>query len=295
MAIENEEVPKGGFYSSYVTTIPKPSRLVHWFTITFLNGESVELSKSDEKVSIFELNAYSRETKKHSIIRSIILAYTLADRPIDYVQDGVTVAFRDPEYPIYQSNIRIGSRITNINGIAIASRSELTAQLQKMTDCTAIELTYIQKDEEKTTTVAGQSAHEGFTLGIIAFDHDLIRSTTPKIISINDSGYGGSAGLLQTLMIYNKLVDEDITRGLKISGTGGIDIHGNVTAIGGIRQKVLGAIKDDVDIYFAPNLNTAEGNLYDIAVAVRDEKNSNMVIVPVNHIQDAIDYLRSLA
>lgn len=295
--IEGEKAAKGGFYSSYVTTIPKPSRLVHWFALTFLDGESVELSKSSEEASIFEMNAYSRETKKHSVLRSIIVAYTLADQVIEYDLNGVTIAFRDPSFPIYNSKIRVGYRIIGVNGSPVSSRQELSEILRDLSSCKDIQLDVIDLDGNlKTMTVAGKASNPGCTLGIIALDYYEIdfQSTDPKIVSINDKGYGGSAGLLQTLMIYNKLVEEDITRGLKISGTGGIDIEGNVTAISGIRQKVLGAIKGKVDVFFAPDLETNEGNLYEIAVQVRDEKKSDMVIVPVRHIQDAIDYLRSL-
>ena len=40
-----------------------------------------------------------------------------------------------------------------------------------------------------------------------------------------------------TLEIYNQLVDEDLTRGHEIAGTGTINEKGEIGPIGGIQQK----------------------------------------------------------
>ena len=48
---------------------------------------------------------------------------------------------------------------------------------------------------------------------------------------------GPSAGLMFTLEIYNQLVDEDLTRGHEIAGTGTINEKGEIGPIGGIQQK----------------------------------------------------------
>ena len=46
------------------------------------------------------------------------------------------------------------------------------------------------------------------------------------------------------LAIYKELIEEDITHGLKIVGTGTIDELGNVGEIDGVKYKILGAVKN---------------------------------------------------
>ena len=59
----------------------------------------------------------------------------------------------------------------------------------------------------------------------------------PKV-KINSHEIGGpSAGLMFTLEIYNQLVEEDLTKGREIAGTGTINEKGEVGPIGGINQK----------------------------------------------------------
>lgn len=295
--IEGEIDSSGHYYSSYVRTITKPSIIVKWFSTTFLDGEVVTLSEVESELSVFELNNYSRQSKKNSVDTAIIVAYTAANKPINYEKTGVDVAFRYPGYPIFEV-IRIGDRITNMGGVEVSSVDELLNLLWSYETCGPIELEIIRNGETKTlkTETVPESANQGTncTLGISVMDHHTIHETTPRITKIDYDGYGGSAGLLQTLMIYDKLTQDDLTHGKKISGTGGINLRGEVTPIGGIKQKVLGAIKDGVDIYFAPNLETSEGNLYEVAKDVVESRGSKMVVVPVNHLDDALNYLNSM-
>ena len=61
----------------------------------------------------------------------------------------------------------------------------------------------------------------------------------PKV-KIDSHEIGGpSAGLMFTLEIYNQLVEDDLTRGHEIAGTGTINEKGEVGPIGGIQQKWL--------------------------------------------------------
>ncbi len=56
-----------------------------------------------------------------------------------------------------------------------------------------------------------------------------------------------------SLEIYNQLMEEDLTKGYKIAGTGTIDSEGTVGPIGGIDQKIVAADKAGAEIFFAPN------------------------------------------
>ena len=140
-----------------------------------------------------DLNAYSRESKKLSIDRSIIVAYTLAERPIDYDLDGIKVLFRYEDFPIYRS-IRIGDRIVGLNDSRIHSVDELKTELSKFETCGNVTLKVITKKNKLKTIqtelveVDGECKLVLRSAIIIPFDRQNQRSSRSTI------RYGGSAG-----------------------------------------------------------------------------------------------------
>lgn len=89
-----------------------------------------------------------------------------------------------------------------------------------------------------------------------------------------------------SLSIYSAISGEDILKGRNIAGTGTIDIEGNVGEIGGIKYKVMGAVKNKMDIILVPSANYKE------AMKVKKEKNYKIKIIEVKTFQDAIKYLK---
>lgn len=70
-------------------------------------------------------------------------------------------------------------------------------------------------------------------------------------IRLDDVG-GPSAGMMFALGIIDKLTPENITGGFHIAGTGTIDPEGKVGPIGGIRQKLYGALRGGAQFFLAP-------------------------------------------
>ena len=89
-----------------------------------------------------------------------------------------------------------------------------------------------------------------------------------------------------TLSIYDQLVPEDITKGRKIAGTGTIDSEGKAGAIGGVKYKLAGAVKDKADIFIVPN-----GENYEEAIKLQQEKNYDIEIIGVDSFEDALEKL----
>ena len=93
---------------------------------------------------------------------------------------------------------------------------------------------------------------------------------------------------MMSLAIYNQLVKEDITGGKKIVGTGTIDISGNVGEIGGVKYKLIGAVKDDADIFICPEENYSE------AIEVALDKEYDITIISASTFNEAIKKLEEL-
>ena len=105
-------------------------------------------------------------------------------------------------------------------------------------------------------------------------------------IDINTNNIGGSsAGLMMTLEMMNQLDPSDITGGYCIAGTGTVDLQGNVGAIGGVQQKVIGATRTGAQYFLVPLENAAEA---------REVASSAITLVEVATVGDALEFLATL-
>lgn len=113
----------------------------------------------------------------------------------------------------------------------------------------------------------------------------------PVDVDIDAGAIGGpSAGLMFALSVIDLLEPADLTGGDVIAGTGTIDRDGRIGAIGGIRQKVIGSL-DRSDGPSASVFLVPEGNL---GVARRVPVSSDVMLVPVETLDDAVTALRDL-
>ena len=102
-----------------------------------------------------------------------------------------------------------------------------------------------------------EPASSGLTSGKPAIG--VLIGTTGKFpidvkFNIDDVG-GPSAGMVFALGIVDKLSKEDLVKGRRIAGTGTISAQGEVGAIGGIEEKMIGARRAGATIFLAPRAN----------------------------------------
>jgi PDZ domain-containing protein len=124
--------------------------------------------------------------------------------------------------------------------------------------------------------------------------------TTPKV-TIDAGAIGGpSAGMMFTLETYSQLTGKDLRQGREIAGTGTINQDGTIGQIGGIDKKVATASKEGAKIFLAPDESKAEAKKngdssinYDEAVKAAKKLKTDMKIVPVKTIKDAVTYLET--
>ena len=108
----------------------------------------------------------------------------------------------------------------------------------------------------------------------------------PVEVEIDSQNIGGpSAGMMFTLQIMDQLTDGEITHGERIAGTGTISRDGTVGSIGGVKQKVYGAIDAGARAVLIP-----AGNYEDAVEAAGDD----IKVVRIETIDDAIAFLETL-
>ena len=110
---------------------------------------------------------------------------------------------------------------------------------------------------------------------------------------------GPSGGLMQALYVYDSLKNNNLTKGLRIVGTGTVDAYGNAGPIGGIYQKVLAAHLANADIFFVPvssleeEIYMNESNYLEAISSYQNLKNPKMKLVVVSSLNDIINYLKN--
>ena len=134
--------------------------------------------------------------------------------------------------------------------------------------------------EEKIYTI-NENCFEAYTI-----NYD---KCSPKIDINKTTTVGPSGGLLQTLAVYNSITTDDVTKGKKIMGTGGIALDGSATIIGGEKQKIITANLYMADVFFIPeeNYNDAKKQ-YDLLKEVSYE------LVCVKTFDDVLNYLKNM-
>lgn len=236
---------------------------------------------------------------KSSQENAIILAYKLAGKQVEVIEEGIMVEGVSADLPA-QGVLKPGDIILSIDGHTVHNAEQLIKYVQAQQVGRQVTIGFEREGEllqeklvlaelplTKEEKEKGSLPKPG--LGISVSTKRSITATPPLHIDTERIG-GPSAGLMFTLEIYNQLTEEDITKGYRIAGTGTIDTEGQVGRIGGIHQKVVAADKAKADIFFAPR----DGGNYDRALEAAQDIGTKMKVVPVSTIQDALDYLDRL-
>ena len=278
--IESEYEEKGSFSTIFVINMPKSTIFQNLVTANDPTVEKYKISSSSTHINDIENYTSSKIDYYSSIEIAITVAYTEAQK----VNDKVYIDYKFYSYDVTwykaESQFRIGDRIIGIDDAY--DKASMNKIIRNMT---GEETFHILRNNNKMDIKWDREKDSISITDRYEINYDTIY---PKL-KINNNNIGGpSGGLLQTLSIYNRLVEEDLTHGLKIAGTGTINAAGNVGTIGGIREKIPTALDDNIDIFLC-----AKGN-YDDALEAYNSLNgrSKMKLVCIETFSDAINYLR---
>lgn len=149
-----------------------------------------------------------------------------------------------------------GDVLRSVDGQALDSYAQLIDLLAATDPGTTLTLG-IERDgqPQDVPVVTGAKDGGGSQLGVyIDPEFDLPVEVTIQIERIG----GSSAGTMFALGIIDRLTPEDEANGERIAGTGTMDLNGDVGPIGGIRQKMAGAVRDGATWFLAPADNCDE-------------------------------------
>lgn len=284
--VEDKYKSKGSFNISYVEEL-KGTVVTYLlsYIIPSWDVEDANLYKYNDSETIEDIEFRSDLDLSYSNANATYWAYSLANKEVvkkDYKIYVITV------FEEYETPLKIGDQILSIDGNVYESIEEYKEYMQTLNENDFVTVKILRNKKEKEIKSKLYKYKDKLILGIglqIVNEYD----TDPKVsIKFNNSESGPSGGLITTLEIYNQLTKKDLTKGLKIAGTGTIEVDGTIGEIGGVEYKLLGASKDNTDIFLLPEEN------YEDAVNYKKKHNLKIKIIKVKKIEDAINKLNNI-
>jgi PDZ domain-containing protein len=209
--------------------------------------------------------------------------------------DGAAIVAVSPGTPA-SSKLSPGEVITEADGTPVNAASDITGVLSSLKPGDSVHLELRRTVGARTTTMAltvgtvpcaslCPGAPQRPLMGI-EVTQSFGFPPTPDL-NISTTGIGGpSAGLAFTLGAIDALTTKDITGGYRVAATGTIDPNGNVGDVGGVKEKTIAVIHDHCQYFIVPTV--------EYATAEKEAKGHHLTIVPVDTLDQALTFLRSI-
>lgn len=222
---------------------------------------------------------------REAISNAEYVAYTAAN--IDFQETGVhnLITFVDEEA---KTNLMHDDELVSIDGTPYTSLKDFQEYINSKKPGDKIEIEYIRngktfKDKTELIEIENKTKVGVGITSISDYKTDFNIDVKTKT-----SESGPSGGLITALAIYNAITEKDITNGKKIMGTGTISKDGTVGEIGGVKYKLLGAYKNNADIFICPEENYKE------ALQVKNDNNMDITLISAHSFIEALEKLRKI-
>lgn len=213
---------------------------------------------------------------------AVMVAFDKADVNYEIKNRTVNIIYI---YEEADTDLKISDQIIEVNGVKVSSKEEVLNEINKSD---SIQFKVINNGIEYERYANKVDIDGSKLIGIMVCETKEVIPSKEVNINFKKSESGPSGGFMMALSIYDILTKEDLTKGLKIVGTGTIDELGNVGVIGGVEHKIKAAVKENADIFFVPTGN------YEEAKTTVLENNLDIKLIEVKHIDDAINYLNNM-
>lgn len=286
VSLENAYKSKGTFNFAYVNELKATPSL---YIISLFNKDWTLIKQENMKYdneTIEEMEFRNKISMEESHDNAIITSYNALGNKVNIQKEHIYITYIDK---VSDTDLKIGDEIISVDGEKVNTRDELINKIRKYNENDIVNIEVI-RDDKKISTKSKIIKEDGVSLigAMLSTDKEL--ETDPKIEILSEKNESGpSGGLMLSLSIYDALTKEDITKGLKIVGTGTIDEKGNVGSIGGVEYKLKGAVKEKADLFIVPN-----GDNYKEAMKIKKENNYDIKIKGVSTFDETLKYLNSL-
>jgi PDZ domain-containing protein len=196
-------------------------------------------------------------------------------------QTQVSVAAVESGYPA-EGVLKAGDVIEAVDGTTVTNETVLTNLITSHPAGTKLRLTVLRNGATEQLDVTTKESSGRPVVGVEVTEN--YKFPFNVSISVGDIG-GPSAGMMFALGIIDKLTADNLTGGKFIAGTGEITDTGQVEAIGGIQQKMVGARDAGATVFLAPASNCTD---------VDGHVPGGLRIVKVSTLSQAMTYLQDI-
>lgn len=283
--VENSYNSKGNFYMASVSEIKGILPMLIWASF----DKDMDIVKKEEKIynneTYEETDLRSQLLLRNSLDNAVLVAYQKAGKEVTMLNEKL---YAIVVYEEADTDLQVGDQILKVDNQDIKTTEDLKNVLATKNFGDKLTILVRRNEKEIKRTAIVQNIEGAKYLGIGALlDFDI--ETNPDItFSFKSSESGPSGGLMLSLAIYNSLVEEDITRGKKIVGTGTIDADGKVGAIGGVKYKIAAAAGEKAEIFIVPKDN------YEEAKKVIEENKYNIKLLVTSSFEDTLEKLKQI-
>ena len=208
---------------------------------------------------------------------------------VDVRSPGTLIAAVDPNGPA-AGKLRARDVVVTVDGRRVPTLTDLRRVIRRHRPGDAVELT-VRRDERlrkfSVKTIPDPKMPTRPLIGVRT-SCELQASTQielPVPVQIDLGQVGGpSAGLAFALDVVEEL-GHDVDRGNKVAATGEICVDGTVVAVGGLKQKTIGARRAGMDVFLVPaGENASDAKRYA----------GDMRVIPVDSFRQALRELATL-
>jgi PDZ domain-containing protein len=183
--------------------------------------------------------------------------------------------------------LEAGDVILAVDGTTVANSAEAISAISSVPPESTVRLRIERGDDTRTVSIVTEKNPDDPTKSLIGA---VLTDFAPPFDVTIDTGQdigGPSAGMMFALGVYDKITPGSLTGGKHVAGTGTITTDGRVGPIGGIQQKIAGAVDSGATVFMAPAANCAE--------ALGSQNLDNVELIKVTTLDSAVTSLNDLA
>ena len=285
--IDNSYKSEGSLNLAYVSQIRAtiPSFLVS-YVIPNWEREKIDNYKASSKESDKDIEVRDKLYLEESNLNALKVAYNAAGKTLDIKNNKYHIVYVDDKV---EEDIKVGDVILKADGSDIVDLKDYKALVESKDYGDTIKLELLRNNKELTVDVKVRKIDDRKLTGISLVNIYEYTADPSIKFKFDKNESGSSGGLMLALSIYDKLTPDDLTMGKKIVGTGTIDSDGKVGEIGGVKYKLMGAVKAKASVFLAP-----KGENYNECIKLQKEKNYKIKILEIDTFEDALNKLKEI-
>ncbi len=278
--VEVEDHPRPQDPGEYLISTVYQRPATTWWALRALLQSDWSLVPSDPERPRSQTSAY--EDSNHQVLRRVVYHTCGIEPPV-----VVTVLDLTADSPL-KGQVDPGDRVLSVAGVPLRMVRQVREIVQSQPRGDKIPVQFQRPDgqiyllETVARPIQGLSGDLGLGLLLSGHEDD---DTLPKIHFHSGSYEGNSSDLILGLDLCERILNLDLRRGRRISGSGGLDMEGSLTSVRGLRQKFSCARQARADLFFIPFEDATQ-------LQGMDFQATRPRIVPIRSLSEAIYWLQ---